>query len=206
MCTPSHDNASYIDFDGDNYDHDYHDDDQSHQQQRYKMRTTYCEAKIEIINNAMMASNHFQKPRKHGRMTYDTRGKLMAGMFSHSRIHNGLPHLIHAIALLPNFMIDYWKVVYRCILCNLWFGDGIGGGDDTRRPKILSTRINSKNVFYDILWIGWRNKPIIVILFLFIFRSRFFSFSLFWTRVKHYSHTWYLRYTQKIITVGILSY
>lgn len=85
------------------------------------------------------------------------------------------------------------SIVVFCVFCDL-------ATALARWPKIFSTRINSKNVFYDILWIGRRNKPIIVILFLFTFRSRFFFFFLFRTRVKHYSRTGYLWYTRKILS------
>lgn len=43
------------------------DDDKNHHHQHYKMGTTYSEAKIEIINNAMMASNHFHKKTEKAR-------------------------------------------------------------------------------------------------------------------------------------------
>lgn len=45
----------------------------------------------------------------------------LACSFIVNHIHNGLPHLIHANAVLGNFMIDCWMAVYHYILCIRWY-------------------------------------------------------------------------------------
>lgn len=76
----------------------------------------------------------FPKPKKPGRMTYATRGKLVASMFIHSQshIHNGLPHLIYmpsqflatlwltaewlSITLYSVYSVIRWHSLTKCVI------------------------------------------------------------------------------------------
>lgn len=116
----------------------------------------------------------------------------LACSFIVNHIHNGLPHLIHAIAVLGNFMIDCSMAVYHYILCIRWY-------EGARWQNVINPNKFVKPFFFHDIEHSVRcttdsletNELIIVI--------PFFSFRLF-NHTRYSSsqpYLWYMKWQHK---------